>query len=1497
MQFQSGYILESVRDLIPSYAKQPQRQSAVEGMLHSMGTFNVRTEQNLEAKHSIPSILAVAQNIVSRGLPTLASVDVEEWFSQTLGLTNRFDDVERGRITFPFSQRTSVNDGETVFKTLHTIEPRAKMREEYLDMSDVDSAFEEDFLLRLIPEGHSYLAQILEKQRTRESLTRDNNQGRIDFSLEIPYHVSESRKSRYKTQIQVKHHKVYIVEVDGKRYHTDVIDDLKDFQIAQFSRDINHIREDSSYKDAAALVNQLTLEAFVTTTAENYHDSSYLNNPFTATVLSPFGIARLQRVLLQYLIANYPSVVRGNTLKIAVLERDFPCAHAAFLDLSALLSRLNELSRQPVALPKFDVQVFSSFEFMNHPLHNKQAVFNIDSLNSAEFDIVIDISLLQRSGIFKNHLTSSNLLEIRNSHYVHYQTKSSVASAAPIAYRPIVNQLQNEVFEPIEETSRLLKTLLQNIFRKIDFKDGQLPILNRALQLKSVIGLLPTGGGKSLTYQLAGILQPGTTIVIDPIRSLMIDQYNGLREIGIDKCEFINSTLSAAERNFNQHELLAKGALQFLFVSPERFVIDEFRKALDNAAKDSHWFTYAVIDEVHCVSEWGHDFRTPYLNLGDNAQRYCATFEKATTIPLFGLTATASFDVLADIERELKIREDDGNAVIRFENSVRNELNYVIKDVSGTLNGLTTISEKNIRERVGKKKQDMIFHLIADKKSILQNFNSLENIRSLVRYSYENYLPVSLRQELLTRAGDESNALDIYIKNLSRKLQIKSNPFERGAEENSHPYQYGVIVFAPHRSGWLGIRNGYDTHGIFDNPNHTRIEERGDRKINLFQGETLGYFMGSGDEEDAGTVDEDSFHHLRLFKENEESVMVATKAFGMGIDKPNVRMTIHLNIPQSIESFVQEAGRAGRDGKISASIILFNNDICQLTGKNENGFHLDKDVLMYFHRNSFKGQVKERVMVYELRSRITYPNTNNIQMLADQLNDLFGTDASQFNINLGKNDFANGIFINSLSGAKVGYVFLDSGRTGIFKDLGDEKLARQLVEWLKGHLPFDRLHGATAIKNWLLQVVVDSSQQIGLENMLAEMQLGETDSLLIPFTNRYYAKRTKSKMAFIQNREHSQKVIATRGIQQLIKLGSLSQGTIEGILKDAVFDSLDYLEFIDRLNLGDHALFQQLSNLNDDLALELQRAYFLPRNQGDTAKAIYRLISIGIVDSYTIDYQNKLYSIVFTKKSEEDYYSSLEQLIARYASKKIAKREIEKLRKDARIDIVAGKATVISKCLEYLTDFIYGKIKEKRLQAIDDMVRLCQTSISIENPLEQNTFVKDEIYYYFNAKYSRVDFVERTRNGNFEASMPGDLELGISMTIEKYISLVENPDTGEFISNIKHLRGSTMRMLRSNPDRPQYRVLKAFALFILADYVKQLLVDAKQELVRGLIDWKNEDSALSFETFILAFKTRIRRHVIYAELESSFDSIEDEYYATYYSTWAANFNEQFSAAN
>ena len=990
MQLQAGYILQGIRSSLFAHAKDEKIEHHLSGILKYLSTFDFETKLNLEHSKKPESIFAVAHNLISRGLPTIPSVYIEKKFAEALKSTTLSlkEYEEKGKINYELT-----NDefsGEILFNSLHFIETRARNRSNYLNIDSIDSNFEKDFLLNLIPEGNSFLSQLLEQQRSRGTLTRNNNDGRVDFSLEIPYNITYKKQNRYNQQVDLKHHKTYIAEVDGAKYHTQLLDDLKDFEIAQLANNISHITEAGTQENVNNFISEILSEEFVTRIKRNYNNENYHSLTEVALTLCPIAIARVQMVVIQLLLSNTNGILSKKNVKLCVVERDLPCAQIAITDLKELLNSLNELSKTPIEIPEIELTTLSTVDFIDHPLHIECKPKLLGQISSTDYDFILDTSILRRTGVFKddNKYQADNFILIRSSHFIDYRTYSSVVSAPSINYRALVNPLPNEMYEDIGETKKLLLYFLQTIFRNKSFRDGQLPILNRALQNLTVIGLLPTGGGKSLTYQLASLLQPGITIVIDPIRSLMLDQYNGLMELGIDKCEFINSTLSTAERTYNQHSLLAKGRLQFLFVSPERFVIDEFRIALDNAAQDGHYFSYAVIDEVHCVSEWGHDFRTPYLNLGENAQRFCHTFSNKK-IPLFGLTATASFDVLADIERELQIIDDDGHSIVRYENSVRDEINYIIKEVRNTYDGLDNLTDKAIRESIGKKKQEAIYNIIRTKKEIFDSFHTPAIIKEVINDSFNNYIPVALRQEYIQNYGTEQMALEKYQEKNFSRLFIKSNgnissPFIIKAKEAEKTiYNYGIIVFMPHRVGWLGIKNGYNSHGVFDNPEYVTISVVKERNIYHFEEETFAYFMGSGDDVDSEIIDKESFAHLDSFKDNEESVMIATKAFGMGIDKPNVRMTIHMNIPQSIESFVQEAGRAGRDGQMACSIVLYNNETLKVSTQSKE-LHLDKDILMHFHKNSFKGQIKERVMIHEIRNKITFPNTTKLNLISEE---------------------------------------------------------------------------------------------------------------------------------------------------------------------------------------------------------------------------------------------------------------------------------------------------------------------------------------------------------------------------------------------------------------------------------------------------------------------------------------------------------------------------------
>ena len=387
-----------------------------------------------------------------------------------------------------------------------------------------------------------------------------------------------------------------------------------------------------------------------------------------------------------------------------------------------------------------------------------------------------------------------------------------------------------------QEASAPLTMFLRSIFRKREFRPMQGEAIVTALRQKDCVVLLPTGAGKSIIYQLAGLLMPGLTLVVDPIIALIEDQVEGLRAYGIDRAVPITGAIVGAERE-RLLRRVERGEYQFVLHAPERLQSPQFRSTL-RALVECSLVNLAVIDEAHCVSEWGHDFRPAYLNLGNNLRRHGADRDNSPP-PLLALTGTASRAVLRDMLTDLGIDKSRSDALVRPESFDRSEIRFEIVRTSP--------------------------------------------------------------------AEDPQAALRGVLNAMPRKFGFPRTEFYRQSGSDTA----SGIVFVP----TVGDR----THGLLNARNIAR--QASGSEVTIYSGRSPRRGDSSDDRRKwAGEKRENA----AAFMANRVPVLVATNAFGMGIDKPNIRYTVHFGMPMSLESFYQEAGRAGRDRKLAQSSVIFS---------------------------------------------------------------------------------------------------------------------------------------------------------------------------------------------------------------------------------------------------------------------------------------------------------------------------------------------------------------------------------------------------------------------------------------------------------------------------------------------------------------------------------------------------------------------------------------------
>lgn len=609
-------------------------------IIQNLRNYSIASEPNSK---SVYQACLIIMNILQRGAPTIASRRLREHFNHRV----QYHEQEPVAIIskHPLKWHRTIR-GDTKAQRY----PARRFFDEYLE-----SYLGEFGFLKYLTIPEVEIAEITQLQ-----VDRFHNQ-QVDFF--IP-HVG------------------VIIEIDGPQHLSDqAYDEERDhFNETLGLKTLRFTTEEVNQENTSFIEKMGKLRSYVEMTKQLEDDGKISPpNGLTLThyqrvfnhgvdVTSP-GVKLTAAIRLQLLILEL--VLRGELTfgkknKLQLLNRDgIEFARAAIDDLNDYFRELFVLFGE--GEKTLDIDLVEISERDENHINDKH--------------LTIDFSVLMR---FDDEFQTRPERIFVRSHYLDFYRRFDYGSSITMdnAILEPHDFFHISSYDPIEydldlgadsRQRRALQYFLSNIFLphldEPDFREGQVGIIGSALARKSTIGLLPTGSGKSICYQLAALLQPAVSFVVCPIKSLMYDQKADLDTIGFSRCSYITSELTAEEKQQTQKRF-GSGKYFFVLISPERFQTQKFRAEMTAIGMDLS-FAYAVIDEVHCLSEWGHDFRTSYLNLANTIGLL------APDSTYIGLTATASVNVLKDIQAEFDIPDENIRTPLDFS---RPELSFHVID-------------------------------------------------------------------------------------------------------------------------------------------------------------------------------------------------------------------------------------------------------------------------------------------------------------------------------------------------------------------------------------------------------------------------------------------------------------------------------------------------------------------------------------------------------------------------------------------------------------------------------------------------------------------------------------------------------------------------------------------------------------------------------------------------------------------------------------------------
>jgi len=848
-QMKAAYILKGVSEFVERY-NDTSLYKTIMNVYDYDSYFDVVSNFIIcDHESPIATLCKVAKNIVQRGFPTLAPKIIEEVFSK-VDIKDKLggDETELLKALY-FNPKFDFSHKYTIFQ----------------DTGEVDANLENKPRM---------LSPVKLPETTRSILSNIGNLAQyvqFDKSIEAVWKNSDISKNSYVR---------YLQNLGDKFCLADEIKNSKlNFAVAEPGGRNYVFTCNGNYKYSNETLDVLNKLEWKLENTIPGNDSCYTIKEFGNSdrvldcVRMPLYSARITLLVLH--LIEHDVLPLTSAKSVDLLVNIIPDCHErtglakdAFIlgakNAINILQNLLQLQHSRINLGQLHLRItekeITFDEYIGSPVGGRRLV-----VRNA---VVINADMSRRLYAFEPEATTKPKTIWLYSSYGQ-ASQQSICNAEKVKYR-----IQNT-----EKDIKALEYFLNDIFDKEHFRPKQFDIVSTALNGSDVVGVLPTGSGKSITFQLSALLQPGTALVVAPLISLMNDQVANLRKLRIDYVVAINSA-SGSTHPYEDLLDVFKNRFLFVYIAPERLQIGNFKDNLPNLN-----VSYVVVDEAHCVSQWGHDFRTSYLRVGEIARN------TLRGVNVIALTGTASCNVITDIKGELGLKRNVN--IVTPSNFHRNELKFRI---------WRSPVNTDLGNRIGN--------------------------------------------------GDINEAVDYAISSLDiDDFFKKSETGYVNAGLVFNAYAEGAASKGPTRKVVKGtgvttiktvIKDYYDDHDVV---------------VDCFHGQ-----MGANKKILA----------QNNFINGKTAILAATSAFGMGIDKPNIRFTVHTYVPASLENFYQEAGRAGRDGKEAINVVVAPPEGIDYLRTRDSSIH------DYFFNISFPDKLTLKSNIKAIIQK-TFNSTSNVE--------------------------------------------------------------------------------------------------------------------------------------------------------------------------------------------------------------------------------------------------------------------------------------------------------------------------------------------------------------------------------------------------------------------------------------------------------------------------------------------------------------------------------------